>query len=168
MKVCPKCNQSYRDDDLNFCLADGESLLETETQDAPPTIMMDAPRVTNEGSWGTGYDPAEAPHTPQFAQNQQIYQQPPGNQSIVSGQDKTLPTVSLVLGISSLLLICCYLGLPLGAGALITGFIGMNKANRDPQMFGGKELAIIGMVLGGIGLALTVILFILGMLGQFL
>ncbi len=167
MKVCPKCNQSYRHEDLNFCLSDGEPLLETETHDAPPTIMMDSARITNEGSWGTGYDPAAAPQTLQNPQNLQIYQ-PAGNPAMAAGQDKTLPTVSLVLGISSLLLMCCYLGLPLGAGALITGFIGISKANGDPQMFGGKEIAIIGMVLGGIGLALTIILFILGMLGQFL
>lgn len=27
MKICPTCNEVYKDDDINFCLADGTTLL---------------------------------------------------------------------------------------------------------------------------------------------
>jgi hypothetical protein len=46
MKICPGCNQTYADENLNFCLNDGE-LLQQFGDDAPPTIMMDSSRTTN-------------------------------------------------------------------------------------------------------------------------
>ena len=64
MRVCPKCNESYTDENLNFCLADGELLLETETQDAPPTVILDSARVTNDGQWGSGFDPGNSESKP--------------------------------------------------------------------------------------------------------
>ena len=166
MKVCPKCDKTYTDDGLNFCLSDGELLMEMETQDAPPTLIMDSARVTNEGDWGSGFDPGFTQQNQPDTQNQQIYQPGPGNPAMVVAPDKMLPTASLILGISSLVLFCCYLGLPLGAAAAITGYIGMNNANKDPQKYGGKELAIIGMILGFISLGLTVLLFVFWVLGM--
>jgi hypothetical protein len=159
MKVCPKCSQQYDDENLNFCLSDGELLMETDSADATPTVYMDAPRVTNQD-----WNPQTASPPVQQQQNQQMFQQPySGVQQFprVVSQDKTLATVSLVLGILSLLLMCCYLGLPLGAGALITGYLGMNRSNLDPESYGGKELAIIGMVLGGISTALSLGMIVL-------
>ena len=176
MRVCPKCNETYKNENLNFCLTDGEHLMEMESNEAAPTMILDNTRVTNDGSWGSGVDPNAAQqndpfqtHQQQNPQNQQIYQQPfasPAGTTIT--QDKTLATVSIALGASSLVLMCCYLGIPLGAAALVTGFLGMNKANSDPQAYGGKELAIIGMVLGGLSFIFTLILFFLGILGAIL
>ena len=37
MKTCPKCDQSFNDESLNFCLIDGTPLVATESQ---PTIVM--------------------------------------------------------------------------------------------------------------------------------
>ena len=168
MKICPKCNQQYDDDNLNFCLSDGELLMESAggeaDADATPTVFMDAPRVTNQ-NWEQP-EPSQVQPTPP---SQPMAQQPfsaPQTYQAVPTQDKTLPTVSLVLGILSLVLMCCYLGIPLGAGAAITGFIGMNRANSDPSKFGGKELAIIGLVLGGISFVLSVIFIFLGVLSS--
>lgn len=172
MKVCPKCNESYTDEYLNFCLADGELLLETETQDAPPTIMMNSARVTNDGNWGGGFDPTSPQSDQPFqtspfnSPNQQIYQPPLNAMAMSVGQDKTLATISLALGACSFLFMCCYLGFPFGAAALITGYIAMVKANKDSQMYGGKELAIIGMVLGGLSLVLSMIWIFIIILGQ--
>lgn len=61
--------------------------------------------------------------------------------------NQTLPIVSLVFGILSL---CCWVSPLTGIIALITGFLGMKNANSNPMQYGGKTLAIIGMVLGGI------------------
>jgi hypothetical protein len=61
--------------------------------------------------------------------------------------NQTLPIVSLVFGILSL---CCWVSPLTGIIALITGFLGMKNANSNPSQFGGKTLAIVGMVLGGI------------------
>ena len=84
---------------------------------------------------------------------------PPVN---ATGQSKVLPTVSLVAGIVSLPGICCYLGLLLGPVALVTGFIGLNQIKSNPQQYGGRGLAIGGMVVGGVALVVQILLIILG------
>lgn len=43
MKQCPKCNQVYADDNLNFCLTDGASLLATD--DSEPTLVLFSPSL---------------------------------------------------------------------------------------------------------------------------
>lgn len=163
MKHCPRCNQRYEDRNLNFCLNDGELLVEYETSDAPRTLIMDSPRQTRE-NW------AESP-TAQPGQNQQIYgyqqqqmYQSPGAAMAMTGTDSSLPTLALILGISSWVLMCCYLGVPLGAAAVITGYIGYSRVGQDPQRYGGGSLAVIGMVLGGISFFLTILLMIGGFL----
>lgn len=78
------------------------------------------------------------------------FQPPPA----VSGQNQTLPIVSLVFGIIS---VCCYISPITGIVALITGYLGMKNANSDPMQFGGKGLAIAGMITGGV-------FFVLGLL----
>jgi hypothetical protein len=63
------------------------------------------------------------------------------------GLNQTLPIVSLVLGIIS---ICCYISPLTGLAAIITGYMGMKNAKNDPQNFGGKGLAMAGMIVGGL------------------
>jgi len=69
---------------------------------------------------------------------------PPFTQS----RDQTVPTVALILGILSIPLICCYGGIWLGLPAAAMGFIGMRNADGDSNRYGGRGLAIGGMVLG--------------------
>jgi hypothetical protein len=87
------------------------------------------------------------------------FQPPPAG----AGQNQTLPIISLILGIVSL---CCYISPVTGLAALITGFLGMKNANQDPANYGGKTLAIVGMVLGGIfflvGIAYYIFWLLLG------
>lgn len=40
MKKCLKCNQTYLDDTLNYCLVDGEKLF--EPNDSQPTVVLDS------------------------------------------------------------------------------------------------------------------------------
>lgn len=96
-------------------------------------------------------------------QNQDVGANAPLQSPPVSGQNKTLPIVSLILGIVSL---CCYVSPLTGIAALITGFLGMKNANSDPIQYGGKGLAIAGMVLGAlfflIGMAYWIFIFFFG------
>ena len=71
--------------------------------------------------------------------------------------NQTLPIVSLVFGVVSL---CCYISPLTGLVALITGYMGMKNANNDPQHFGGKGLAIAGMITGGVFLLLGLFYYI--------
>lgn len=164
MKYCPRCNQRYEDANLNFCLNDGELLQEQDTSDAPPTLYMDPPRQTAE-NWAEYQAPAAATNQEIYRQQPQQMYQPPGGAMAMQSADSSLPTIALILGISSWVLMCCYLGVPLGAAAVITGYIGYSRANQDPQRYSGGSMAIIGMILGGISFFLTIVLFILGAIG---
>lgn len=163
MKICPICNQTYTDENLNFCLNDG-GILALQEDNSPPTVRINQAKTTNPG-W-TGYQPPTYENQ-QLTQNQSWGIQGQ-NQFAVRGKDQTLPTISLILGILSLVLFCCYGGLPFGLAALITGYFGMNNANKDPIQYGGKGLAIGGMVIGAIMFFLTILLFFLGILGNLL
>ena len=82
------------------------------------------------------------------------FQPPPAG---TGGVNQTLPIVSLVFGIVSL---CCYISPLTGIVALVTGYMGMKNANNDPQNYGGKGLAIAGMITGGVFLLLGLLYWI--------
>ena len=69
------------------------------------------------------------------------------------GQDQTLAIVSLVCGILSICLCGIFTGIP----AVITGFMAKNKADANPSQFGGRGMALAGLITGGIGTVLGVI-----------
>ena len=154
MKICPTCNQIYDDDEQNYCLNDGR-LLNKTTDDAPPTVYMDAPRITKQ-NWQNA-----APISP-WQNQSNLQNQEFATPSAIYGQDQTLPIVSLVFGILSIpLAFCCYAGIPLGIVALITGYVGFNNEKNNPERYGGRGLAIGGMITGGLVLLLSILLFIL-------
>ncbi|HXF43663.1 MAG TPA: DUF4190 domain-containing protein [Pyrinomonadaceae bacterium] len=169
MKKCPECGQTYNDDGLNFCLADGARLefvgqtfshQSKAYDDAPPTLIAGQARVTNPSAFEYPYPPASGPMT-------QASYQPP-QVMMAASPNQTLPIISLVLGIASLVLVCCHGGFLLGIPAIITGFIGMKNEERDPVRYGGKALAIGGMILGVVSLISSIFLLIFGILGQFI
>jgi Domain of unknown function (DUF4190) len=147
MKTCPACKQSYTDNDLNFCLNDGVMLVASNTE-PPPTIFMDAPRSTNQNWQGTQQNTN--------FQNQQISPNQQFSQPMyMAGQNQTLPIVSLVLGILSLLLICCWGGIPFGIASIVTGYLGMRSIKSNPQLYSGNGLAIGGIVCGILSFLIT-------------
>ena len=90
------------------------------------------------------------------------FQPPPAG---ADGANKTLPIVSLIFGCVSL---CCYISPLTGLVALITGYMAMKNINADPATYGGKGLAIAGMITGGIFFLLGIlywiyIIFIIGL-----
>jgi HEAT repeat protein len=73
---------------------------------------------------------------------------PPGR-----GRANTLGIASLVLGIVSIMLTCCYGGgIPFGIAALVTGLIGRRWITQDGSAQSGKGMALAGVVLGGVGI----------------
>jgi hypothetical protein len=131
------------------------------TYEPPPAPSFADPEpIKDEPAFNPFDQPAPAPIAPAAEwtpppapdsawQNQQIGQntpfQPPaaGTGSV----NQTLPIVSLVFGIVSL---CCYISPLTGLVALITGYMGLKNINNDPQNYGGKGLAIAGMITGGV------------------
>jgi len=76
--------------------------------------------------------------------------QPPG---ATGGQDQTLAIVSLVCGILGIL--CC--GLLTGIPAIITGYMAKNNADSNPNQYGGRGLAVAGMIMGGISILFSIL-----------
>ena len=97
-------------------------------------------------------------------QNQQIGQNTPFQPPVAagSGQNNTLAIVSLVLGILSIP--CCGF-IIFGIAALVTGFMAKSKADQNPNEYGGRGLALGGIILGGITIVLGIIANILYFLG---
>lgn len=71
MKVCPRCQKTYADDNLNFCLEDGSVLTQAGNAPPPDTVLVNHPRTTAppksssstagqtgaQGSWGSSPQP---------------------------------------------------------------------------------------------------------------
>jgi hypothetical protein len=68
----------------------------------------------------------------------------------------TKAVVSLVLGILSLVMTMCWLGLPLGIPAIVFGTLAHRDIRRSDGMAGGSGLATAGIVLGAFGSLLFV------------
>ncbi len=81
-------------------------------------------------------------------------------------KDQVLPIVSLVLGILSIVLFCCYGGFPFGIAAIITGYLGYRNTNQDPEHFTGRGMAIAGMILGVVGFLGLIMLILAGIAGS--
>lgn len=78
--------------------------------------------------------------------------------SAPAGQNKTLAIVSLVAGILGLT-ICCGGFLP-NVLAIVLGFMAKGKATSDPANYGGRGLAVGGIITGVLGLLGTIALWI--------
>lgn len=47
MKICPRCQKTYNDDGLNFCLDDGATLQQANDAAIPPTVVFNQARPTD-------------------------------------------------------------------------------------------------------------------------
>lgn len=167
MKRCLKCGQAYSDETLNFCLEDGELLIKEAgydppptifADDSPPTLLMNQPRVTNPIDWANSSLAPPQGSTPAVAGQQY------GIAQYGSPRDQTLATVSLVLGIVSVFLVCCLGGIWLGLPAAIVGFIAMRNVESNPTKYSGRGMAIGGMVLGIVTFLASLFFLIFGQL----
>jgi hypothetical protein len=162
MKVCLRCKKTYSDDTLNFCLDDGELLTMMQPSpggyiEEPPTMVLDGARVTDPINWA---QPRSAQPPAQWAPPGPIAQQQYGAFAMARRPDQTLATVSMILGIISLVVACCYGGIWLGIPAAVIGFIAFSKTNNDSDKYGGRNLAIAGIVLGGISFLISLLIIV--------
>lgn len=132
--------------------------------DPPPAYKEPTPGGFNQSPFGQANDPFGAPAqaggewTPPPApvsgwQDNQVNSNTPFNPPVAGGQgqNNTLAIVSLVLGVLGL---CCGFS---GIAALITGYMAKNNADREPHIYGGRGMALAGMILGGISIFLMII-----------
>ncbi|WP_033776334.1 DUF4190 domain-containing protein [Salinispora cortesiana] len=91
-------------------------------------------------------DPYAAPHPGPYG-GVQMY--PNAGYPFPAGKQNTLGLVSMILGIASVPLACCFLGLPVGIAAAVTGWLGQQKVEQGLADNRGQALA--GMICGAIG-----------------
>jgi hypothetical protein len=154
MKRCPTCNQVFTEDWLTFCTSDGTSLV-VETAEPPATLVMPPPRVTiaeDERPTLMRSDPVSS-GSPVRSQQQPaspVWQPPPPPLTPVSRQ-QSFALLSLVLGIVSITIgWCCYFGVLTSPVAIVLGIFALLKAKNDPDHYGGKGMAIGGIVTGAL------------------
>ncbi|MFC4018150.1 DUF4190 domain-containing protein [Micromonospora sp. GCM10011542] len=150
---------------------------------APPPAAPYGQQPTSGQPYGQPQDPYAAPQNPYGQQptsgqpygQQQPYQDPYGQQQQPyggaptypnagypqqQGQNNTLGLVSMILGIASIPLVCCFfLGIPVGIAAVVTGWLGRQKAAQGQASNAGQAKA--GLICGAVAVVLGILLIIL-------
>ncbi|TDC57532.1 DUF4190 domain-containing protein [Micromonospora sp. KC207] len=81
------------------------------------------------------------------------------------GQNNTLGLVSMILGIASIPLACClYLGIPVGIAAVVTGYLGRQKAAQG--LASNDSQAKTGLICGAVGAGFGILMIILGIVAN--
>lgn len=68
---------------------------------------------------------------------------------------------ALVLGVVGFLTGIFVIGIGLDIAAIVLGLIAMQKAKAQPARYGGRGLALTGLIFGAVGLVLTIMIFAL-------
>ena len=187
MKYCPQCNREYTEPWLTFCSDDGTMLIEElsppvdpnwnpvirEPQYKPPPSEQQTQWLPREQPMSGGWvAPDERPpmQSPvwQSPRHAPAWQPPPPPSQPVKQQNNALATASMVTGLLGLVFGC--LGPLPGVVAVILGWMALQQINKSPQTVGGKPLAIIGLVTGGLTIffyGLLLLWFLTGAFGSF-
>lgn len=118
MKICPRCQKTYNDENLNFCLDDGAVLTPSNAVDnsIPATVMMNQTRPTNLSQQSGNQNALPPNWSGQPQQQNQFSMQPPPKKS------RTWLWVVGILG--GLMLLC-------GGGFVGLVVIGLNADNKN-------------------------------------
>lgn len=127
MKICPQCNKTYNDDNLNFCLDDGAVLNQAGAaqkgqNDLPDTVLISQPPQTAQNEpFGTGeQDKNFGAQQTNWGASQQTVQSP----------KKSSKSWLWVLGILGVLAVVCGGGL-IGLVAWVSTFEDNTNWNSD-------------------------------------
>lgn len=140
MKICPKCQKTYNDENLNFCLDDGAVLSQAaappQADKLPETVMMSAPRTTSPNQpINNPTSPPTWGHQQQQQQSQPNWAATPTYQTPQATQPKS-KTWIWVLGILAAVVVVC------GGGGI--GLIAL-VANMEPtDQYNGNKTVVNG------------------------
>lgn len=124
MKICPRCQKTYSDDNLNFCLEDGTVLHSAEFSDLE-TIQINQTRMTQ---------PQSAPHSAPGSQGQWGNPQPQPRPHVTPPKKSSKAWVWVLLILGAVVLLC-------GGGLLgILAFIG-SQANNAANLAAANSAA---------------------------
>lgn len=174
MKRCPTCNQEFTDEWLTFCTQDGTSLVDVPASpdDPPATVLYPPmpPSVSPSEQPTLDYPGAYQPPAVQAASPQPLQAgwNPPPPPAYASQPQKSIALLSMVLGIVSITIgWCCYFGVLTSPIAIGLGIFSLFQIKKDPSKFGGKGMALAGIITGALYFvfaALIALIWGLGML----
>jgi hypothetical protein len=175
MKYCPICNRTFTDDGLGFCTDDGTVLLAgaaplSENQETkmfsglPPATAVIPP--SNPTDYGLGSQPATptapAPVEPYRWANEAppvwTPPPPPPVYPAVNQAQQTLAILSLVFGLAAITFGWICGGLILAIVGLILGFVALSQIKKNPTKYGGRPMAIGGIVTGAIVIVIHLVI----------
>jgi Domain of unknown function (DUF4190) len=190
MKRCPACDQTYADDALTFCINDGTALVGARPSewDAQATMMAPPPSVTRPPP--SSFSDAEPTDwsAPQYSPPADLnapgawmppptpgaWQQPSPPSQEMPGmaqtgrqqQQQSLAIASLICGLLSITLGVICGGPVLGIAAIALGIIALMQNKSDPQRYGGKGLAIGGIITGSLWIVFGVFILLMLIVGS--
>jgi hypothetical protein len=155
MKRCPVCNTTFDDPYLSFCPNDGTPLVRMSPDEAH-TVLMSAP----DPAATVASNPPPAPQPYGWGNDTPAQWTPPPPPSIRGSatQQQTLAVASMILGLIGITF-GWFCGGPFFALlALVMGIVSLFQIKKDPVHYGGKPMALIGVILGGLVLAIYVVI----------
>jgi len=172
MRRCPNCNQHYADEWLTFCTQDGTSLVEIEPSatEPPPTLVQspmppsvsptEQPTLDMPDRLKPPAPPAPMEYIP--PPSVQAGWAPPPPPPYPVRPQQSLAAASLVCGIISITLgWCCSFGILTAPIALVMGIIALVQIKNEPAKYGGKGMAIGGVVTGALYFAVLAVIILL-------
>jgi hypothetical protein len=169
MKRCPTCNSTFDDEHLSYCTNDGTVLVQDEAStrlefqetailgEPPPTVVMPPPRPTEYVGQAQNV-PTPPPPYGWANESPPAWTPPPSPvpfRPITRPTQQGLAVASLIFGLISVTFgwIC---GGPVFALLAVTlGAVALMQIKRNPQQHGGKPIALVGLVTGGIALLIN-------------
>lgn len=168
MKRCPTCNQVFTDEWLTFCTQDGTALVAADTSVIEPPVTLVNPSMppsvspleqpTMDMPGKSAPPPAlySPPQTPQTG-----FRPPPPPGHPVS-QEKNMALLSLILGIVSVTIgFCCYFGVLTAPIARGLGVYALSLIKKDPTKYGGKGMALAGIITGALYFVFLIIIILI-------
>jgi hypothetical protein len=165
MKNCSVCDRTYTDEKLSFCTACGGALVVENEADEPAydplKTMVATPRPVVEEERTPPpelsqdlVETADPVLNPSWGQIGANVDQP------IAGQE---PSRNLAIGAMACGLLSVFCGLMfLGPVGAILGFVALRKEKADPQLYGGRTFALVGIGSGILG-TLILICFVIGL-----
>jgi hypothetical protein len=177
MKRCPRCNQEFTDEWLTFCTQDGTSLVDVAVSpnDPPPTLLRppmppsvsptEQPTLDLPGRFVPPPPPIQSGWAPPPPPVQSGWAPPPPPPYPVAPQ-ASLAVTSMILGITSVTIgFCCYLGVLTAPVAVALGIASLVQIKNNPNRYGGRGMAISGIIMGALYFVIIVAIMMLYGLG---
>ncbi|HEX5702039.1 MAG TPA: DUF4190 domain-containing protein [Pyrinomonadaceae bacterium] len=160
MKRCPTCNLTFEEDWLTFCTQDGTTLVDESADASEPAPAILPPVQPDAPVWSTPTVELP-PSSPEWRPPQRpVPEWRPPPPPYVQSQSKSLATASMVLGLLSVTIGWLCMGPMFAVAAIVLGAVSLSQMKKTPDRVGGKPMALIGVVTGGLAIVGIIIFYI--------